>query len=135
MALSSFNGFRRSKKTLAMSAALMAMILIALVIFFESGRSSERDMTVTFAGFTNNLGGPKPHALFWVTNGSSTHRWIMTQVSLKIAGEWHPEGGPSADWRSYQNFLWIIPYGTSRPACLIAVPVSSTSTPMRVVLE
>jgi hypothetical protein len=103
-----------------------------LLIALQFRRQSSRDLALGFAGFRQDLVDTQQHALFWLTNQTSSELWWFHHVSLKIGDNWKQDGG------MYQQLLfleYIGPPESRNVIRLVAVPVSNTNVPLRVVFE
>ncbi len=126
--------------------AIAGVFLIAGVWIYRAFNSvsSNRDIALFFAGFTNYDRGPyvgEPdryqglHAWFWVTNGSQPATWAVTSFSQKIGERW---------WELPLTNTWIhetIPESDSfahldspHMIKLISFSVSETNLPIRIVI-
>lgn len=114
---------------------------LAALWVFSGGGSSNRELTVTIAGFSNYMSGWPPrdagvHAWCWVTNGPYPSTFWVTSVVERTDGRWVDRGGVGIT--SHER----IPDKTVGPvldpaggAQLISFAVSSTASPVRVVLD
>jgi hypothetical protein len=108
-------------------AGVFFILVVPLLLTLLLRSHSSRDLAVGFAGF-RYMGGP--HALFWVTNRTSEELWWIHHISLKADGVWKQDGKAYAE----MMFLENIPSPESRGVIrLIAIPLSATNVPLRVV--
>ena len=115
-------------------AAVTALILsVSFMLALQIASHSSHDMGLRFAGFRDNLDGPQPLALFWLTNRTDKDEcWWLHHVSLKVDGDW------KQDWKTYPDFLFrehIGPPEAGNEIRLVGIPVSATNVPVRAVFE
>lgn len=123
------------KRRFAIIAVALLAVIALLLVGGRIGQTSPRDLTLSFADFTNCEG--RLVARFWLTNGSTPSIWTLHELSRKTGSNWVADADTTIPYCETIPYQGVLAPLIDPPSLvqLVSFTVRETASPVRVVVR